>query len=80
MGAAVTDDDIILVFETILGMPPRRADLAVLLQLESQPTPRGVAEYIWDHMMGEPDKPSCEEVAELVARILQAGKARSKRA
>jgi hypothetical protein len=79
MGTAVTDDDIILAFETILGMPPRRADLAVLRQLEPEPTARCLAEYIHRHWMGQPDKPTCEEVAELVETILQVGQARSKR-
>jgi hypothetical protein len=40
METVVNDDAIALVFETILGMPPRRADLAVLRQLESEPTAR----------------------------------------
>lgn len=47
-------------FVALLGYPPREADHILLRKLGS--TPGAVAEYIWDHHLGEPADPSREMV------------------
>lgn len=52
----MTPDAIGAAFLAVYGGPPRSADLAVL-----EMTGKGaseVAEYIWDHMLGEPEQPT----------------------
>jgi hypothetical protein len=52
------DDQMSGLFESILGIPPRASDMAVMHVLSPEPTIADVAEYIWDHWMGEPDEPT----------------------
>jgi len=59
-----------MVFKATLGAEPRNADLMVLDIMG--PTIEVVAEYIWDHMMGEPDSPSCDEVEAQIIKLLDA--------
>jgi hypothetical protein len=60
---ALTDDQVSFMFETLLDLPPRAADLAALHVLcPSGITVEAVADYVWDHWMGEPEKPSLEQV------------------
>lgn len=33
-------------------------------------TPEMVAEYIWDHWMGEPEEPSCEDIEAQIRKLL----------
>jgi len=51
-------------FLQCVGYPPRTADLQVLEMLGKDP--ETVADYIWDHHMGEP-----EGLAEIVLRTCQ---------
>jgi hypothetical protein len=61
---SLTEAQVAGVFETMLGFPPRAADLAVLRVLSpSGPTPVELTLYIWDHILGEPDEPTFEQVA-----------------
>lgn len=60
----MTHDQITFIFETIFSMRPRAADLAVLSVIGTDPDT--VADYIWDHMLGEPDSPTRDDV---LARI-----------
>jgi hypothetical protein len=52
----MTDAQIIAAFEKWAGRAPRRADLAVCNILGRSPD--SVAEFIWDHCLGEPLVPS----------------------
>lgn len=63
----VTDEQITAAFQEILEMDPRPADLAILKMMGA--TPEVVADYLWDHMMGEPDEPTLDAVTEVVERI-----------
>lgn len=45
---------------TAVGWPPRRADISAAQMLGG--TVEVLAEYIWDHVMGEPDEPTCDDV------------------
>ena len=56
--APLTDAEIKQAFEFVLGVTPRAADLAVLRVLNPAVTTADLAEYIWDHWLGEPDNPT----------------------
>jgi len=45
---------------TRVGITPRNADVEVVLQLGG--TKEALAEYVWDHWMGEPDHPTVEQI------------------
>lgn len=47
------DDEIRLAFRAVLGVLPREADIRMCALLGR--TDEVVADYIWDHMMGEPE-------------------------
>ena len=53
-------------FVVILGVPPRAADVATLRLLYGEVTDADVAEYIWDHRLGEPNDVTPDQ---LVGRI-----------
>jgi hypothetical protein len=60
---ALTNQQVTVVFEALLGFPPRAADLAVLRAMHpDELAVEEVASYIWDHMLGEPDEPTLEQV------------------
>ena len=65
----MTNEQITNAFEAVLGIPPRQADLMVLQIMGTDS--EAVAEYIWDHWLGEPDEPSFEAVHEVVARFAE---------
>lgn len=65
----MTPDQITLVFEAILGMLPRAADLAMLNLLGCDPDT--VADYIWDHMLGEPDSPTRDDVLARIQTLIE---------
>lgn len=67
----ITPDQIEDVFIQLIGLPPRRSDQMVLAMVHGGSVTRGsVAEYIWDHWMGEPDEPSEAEVLAAVSKAL----------
>ena len=65
----LSHDQITFVFEAILGMLPRAADLA-LLDLLGCDTDT-VADYIWDHMLGEPDSPTRDDVLAQIQTLIE---------
>lgn len=71
---ALSQEQIMNIFETLLGCSPRAADLAVLKAMSPDGvTPDDLADYIWDHWMGEPDSPTLEQVQLAITEVL-AGK------
>jgi hypothetical protein len=73
--ATLTDQQVIAVFEALLGCPPRAADLAVLRLLNpSGLTVEDLAGYIHDHWLGSPDEPTIEQVEAAVHACLTEGK------
>jgi hypothetical protein len=70
--AALTDQQVAAVFTTLLGWQPRLADLAVLRVLSpGDLSVEALAEYIWDHVGGEPAEPSLEQVAAAVREVVE---------
>lgn len=68
----LTDEQITLVFDQLLGVPVRAADIQVVRMLaEPDRDDRDIlAEYIWDHWMGEPDSIDIEGVRALIDKVL----------
>ena len=66
--APLSDTQIRAVFNVLLGMSPRAVDIQVLRLMGA--TPDHVAEYIWDHWLGEPDEPTVEYIEQGIDRIL----------
>lgn len=64
-------------FQLVGGIEPRPADYAVLAMLEdksSDPDDANiatVAEYLWDHWMGEPTEPTLEAVERQVREAVK---------
>lgn len=58
------------VFQVIFSRPPREADHLVLEALGGADA-EALAEYIWDHLLGEPETPSLEVVTATVEAILE---------
>jgi hypothetical protein len=56
----MTNEQIERAFYAALGYPPRAADLQTIDLLGRDPDT--VADFIWDHHMGEPEHPSLEMV------------------
>lgn len=69
LDAKVEPDDIKRVFQEILRTPPRRADIAVVAMAGG--TVEVLAEYIWDHWLGEPDEPTLGTVTRHVQQVLE---------
>jgi hypothetical protein len=61
---SMTEEQITNTFEALIGMTPRKADIMVCTMMGG--TPEIVAEYIWDHWLGEPESPTLSEVEEAV--------------
>lgn len=59
----MTKDRIAAILETA-GFAPRQADLRVIEAMGG--TKEVLTEYLWDHLMGEPESPTVEEVGEMV--------------
>jgi hypothetical protein len=66
----LTDQQVTVVFARLLGMPPRATDLAVLQTLSPDLTAVDLTLYLWDHVLGEPDEPTLEDVAAAVREVL----------
>jgi hypothetical protein len=64
----LTDEQVTLAFERLTGMTPRQADLAVVASLGG--TRDVLAEYVWDHWMGEPAAPTVQGVRGFVDTVL----------
>lgn len=56
----LTDGQIVAAFEHWIGRGPRLADLAVCNILGR--SPGSVAEFLWDHLMGEPVQPTPQAI------------------
>jgi hypothetical protein len=66
--ASLSDTQIAAVFKVLLGMSPREVDIQVVRLMGA--TPDNLAEYIWDHWLGEPDEPTVECIEQEIDRIL----------
>jgi hypothetical protein len=66
--ASLSEIQIAAVFDVLLGMSPREVDIQVLRLMGARPD--SVAEYIWDHWLGEPDEPTVECIEQEIDRIL----------
>ena len=64
----MTREQIEEAFHIIVGMPPRAADVQIIEMMGG--TPEIMAEYIWDHWMGEPDSPTMEQVQAFIESII----------
>lgn len=60
---------IAVVFAVVIGVQARPADVQVVQSLGG--TPQVLAEYIWDHWMGEADEPTQQQVLVAVNYVLQ---------
>lgn len=71
VNTVITEAQIEALFEALMGVPARRADVLALQAM----APEGVtvhdfAEYLWDHWMSEPDDLPVEDVAGMVIGFL----------
>ena len=66
----LTDAQLDAAFVAVLGGPMRKTDLAAIEVVGR--TPRAVAEYIWDHWMGEPEIPTVDELTDAVIAAVAA--------
>lgn len=66
----MTETQIRAAFVAILAIEPRQADIAILNLLG--PTVENVAEYIWDHWMGEPEDITAEDIEKLIEAAITA--------
>lgn len=60
-------EDITKAFETILGMPPRQCDIAVIQMLGN--SSEDLADYIWNHFLGKSENPSYEDVLQVIQKL-----------
>ncbi len=65
----LTNAQIADVFDIVIGVQARGADVQVVQALGG--TAEVLAEYLWDHWMGEPDEPTLEQVLTAVGYVLQ---------
>ena len=56
----LSDREITEAFEHWVQRPPRQADLAVCIMLGRSPD--SIAEFIWDHQLGEPVIPTLDAI------------------
>jgi hypothetical protein len=66
---ALSDAQLTAAFEAVVGMPPRTADRAVMQMMGA--TPENVADYLWDHWLGEPETPDVNDVLAAVQRVVR---------
>lgn len=64
----LTEEQIQKGFLACIGMEPRVADVAIVQQMGG--TSEVLAEYIWDHWMGEPETPTAEKVQEYIEDLV----------
>lgn len=65
----LTDEQIREAFARVVGMQARAADVQVVQTLGG--TVDVLAEYIWDHWMGEPEHPKAKDVEGLIIDALE---------
>lgn len=70
----VTPAEIDLIFRALFDMAPRQADLAVVRLTGG--TRGALAEYVWDHWMGEPDDPSEDTILRGISAALDQARPR----
>lgn len=68
-GQPVTPEQIDQVFSSALGFPAREADKQIVAELGG--TTDVLAEYLWDHWMGEPEEPNMAQVQHEIEYILE---------
>lgn len=68
---ASTEELMNIVWNSVLRMPPRKADVILVEQMMGMGVDRNqvVAEYLWDHWLGEPDHPTLETITEFVVEV-----------
>jgi hypothetical protein len=54
----LTEEQITAAFATVMGFPPRDADVQAVIALGG--TTETLTEYLWDHWLGEPAELSVE--------------------
>lgn len=64
----LTEEQIRMAFQHIVGYAARAADVAVVQMMGG--TLGTLAEYVWDHWLGEPDTPTVEKVEAEMVRLL----------
>lgn len=65
----LTREEVDKVFIAAFGFPAREADHAVLDLMGG--TIETLAEYIWDHWMGEPENPTPDTIEAEIVRIIE---------
>ena len=60
LSGTLSEADISAGFRAVLGIEPRVSDVQVVQLLGG--TRGALAEYIWDHFLGEPESPSLDEL------------------
>lgn len=64
----LTDKELEIAFVMTVGIAPRGADVAVLDTLGRDAG--SVAEYLWDHWLGEPDSPTADELKVRIVKFV----------
>lgn len=64
----LTKEQIETAFEAVLEIPPRQTDVQFMVTAGC--TVNDLAEYIWDHWLGEPESPSVEDIEEIIKNSL----------
>jgi hypothetical protein len=66
---ALSEQQIRTAFEACVGLPSREADVQLVLLLGA--TSEALAEYIWDHWLGEPEQPTLEDLRTKIESLLR---------
>lgn len=66
----MTREQFDLVWRTMFDMPVREADYQVVQYLPGGRTPANVAEYIWDHWLGEPEDVTPAGIEDRILEII----------
>lgn len=69
MATKLTSEQINKAFIAIVGIPARAADIGVVEMLGA--TDSVLAEYLWDHWMGEPDSPTVTQIRRAVKEAIK---------
>ena len=64
----LSDEQVHTAFTAVLGFQARAADLGILRAMGG--TPEVLAEYIWDHWLGEPEEPTAEQILAAVREAI----------
>lgn len=64
----ITAEQVGRAFEVVVGHPARLADILTVELCGS--TPEALAEFVWDHWMGEPESPSQQDVLDAILQVL----------